>query len=112
MLPATRFIDDGPPPSPALRRIFIPFLSALLLFRSISLLGIQLMSDCALPGLLGYDACSDDIVRAGWPLQCCEEGGLASHSFFSAYALVADLAAGLAGAILPALGGSRLRKVP
>ncbi len=97
-------------PSPALRRILLPFVGVLLLFIAVNLLAIQVMSDCGLPALLGLDACSDDVVRAGWPFEFYARGGLVSNDFFSLVALAGDVIMGVVGAVLLSVGAARLRR--
>lgn len=93
-----------------LRRLIIAFFGALLVFLAINLLAAHLMSDCWLPALLRLAACNDDIVRAGWPIEFYEEGGIAFHSFFSTALLTSDILTGVVAAALLALGSLMLPK--
>ena len=62
-------------------------------------LAAHLLSDCGLPAVLGAASCSDDIIRAGFPLVFFEEGGFAFHSNFNAVFLVIDIFVGLGFAV-------------
>jgi hypothetical protein len=79
-----------------MRKFLVIFSVGLLLFLAANLLAAHLNSDCGLPALFGLDSCADDIVRAGWPLQFYEEGGIAFHSSFDVTRLALDVAIGLA----------------
>lgn len=93
-----------------LEKAWLPFLISLIAVFGINLLAIQIKSDCGLPALMGIDACSDDIVRVGWPLSFYEKGGIASHTLFSTSALEFDVLVGVVGAILLTLLILRLRR--
>jgi len=71
------------------------FLLGALAFLTANLLAAHFMSDCGLPAVFGVDSCADDIIRAGWPFQFYEEGGIAFHSYFDGLKLAIDIAAGL-----------------
>lgn len=73
-------------------------------FLVLNLLAAHFMSDCGLPAAFGLLNCSDDIVRAGWPLQFYEQGGLAYRSAFDAASLLVDVLSGLGASVLIALG--------
>lgn len=85
-------------------RLMTRFLAGFLIFILVNLLAAHFMSDCGIAALVRLDACSDDIVRAGWPLNFYEEGGVASHSFFSSYVLLQDLGVGIIAAAIFAVG--------
>lgn len=86
-----------------LRQLCYGLFAGLLVFSLINVLAAHLMSDCGLPALLGWAACNDDIVRAGWPLKFYEEGGIAFHSFYSSYVLVEDMVIGILGSSVLAI---------
>ncbi len=90
--------------------ILLAFGGALLLFGLINVLAVQLRSDCGLPAAIGIDACSDDIVRLGWPLQFFEQGGIGYHTYFDSATLAADIVIGVVGALLVALAIGQFRK--
>ena len=71
------------------------FATGLLVFALLNLLAAHLRSDCGLSAVLGVARCSDDIRRAGFPLQVWEDGGFAYHSWFNSRALLIDLLIGL-----------------
>lgn len=73
------------------KRFVVSCAAGFLLFVLINILATHLASDCGLPVVFGQDACADDIVRAGWPLQFYEEGGFAYRSHFSFGMLAIDL---------------------
>ena len=83
----------------------------ILLFILINLLAAHLASDCGLPAVFGRDSCSDDIARAGWPLQFYEEGGFAYHYQFDNSVLMTDLGIGIAFSLLCGVVFSAL-KIP
>lgn len=73
------------------KRFTIGFVVGLLAIIGINLLAAHLASDCGLLAVFGQDACADDIVRAGWPLQFYEEGGFAYRSEFNAASLIINV---------------------
>jgi hypothetical protein len=78
-----------------MRTFLLVFVVAVLVFIGVNLLWAHGQSDCGLPSLFGSGGCSDDIRRAGFPVQFWEEGGLAYRRIFSLPALVGDIAVGL-----------------
>jgi hypothetical protein len=96
-------VPEGSGKHPVMR-LLPRFLAGFLIFILVNLLVAHFMSDCGIAALVRLDACSDDIVRAGWPLNFYEDGGVASHSFFSTYVLLQDLAVGIIGAAIFAVG--------
>lgn len=81
------------------RGFFKGFLIGLFGFILANALAAHLFSDCGLPAVLGASSCSDDIIRAGFPLVFFEKGGFAFHSNFNAVFLLIDLLAGLGFAV-------------
>jgi len=71
------------------------FLIGLLTFVLLNLVVAHLRSDCGLPAVFGLAHCSDDIVRAGFPILFYEEGGFAYHFMFDPTRLYTDVAIGL-----------------
>ncbi len=104
--------NDGPDPQRGrtIARLAGRFVLLLLVFVAINVAAAQLRSDCGLPAVLGLDACSDDIVRMGWPMGFYEAGGIGYHQYFDTAMLSADAAAGLIGAFLVALASLRLQR--
>jgi hypothetical protein len=84
------------------RRFITGFTIGLLIFIAINLLSAHLASDCGLPAVLGRDACTDDIARAGWPFRFYEEGGFSYRLEFTLPGLLVDL---IIGIILASLVG-------
>jgi hypothetical protein len=76
------------------RAFFIGLGIGLFLFLLTNLLAAHLLSDCGLPAVLGASYCSDDIVRAGFPLIFFEEGGFAFRHNFSTLYLLVDISIG------------------
>lgn len=62
----------------------------------------HLRSDCGLLGLLKLARCSEDISRAGFPLQFYEEGGFVHRIHFNPFFLGCDIEIGLT---LSVMGG-------
>jgi hypothetical protein len=56
-------------------------------------------SDCGIQAVFGWAHCSDDISRAGFPLQFMEEGGLAYHSVFDPAAFLSDVGIALVASV-------------
>src|SRR5262245_40046230 len=92
------------------KRFVIGFGVGLLIFIAINLVSAHLASDCGLPAVFGRDACSDDIARAGWPLQFYEEGGFAYRHNFNSLFLLINLGVGLAFAFLSSWFFTRNKK--
>src|SRR5512138_2026017 len=88
----------------------IGFCIGLLVFIVVNLIAAHLASDCGLPAVFGRDACFDDFVRAGWPLQFYEEGGFIYRHNLNMFFLWTDM--GLCGifAVLVGLLYSRNKK--
>ena len=91
-----------------MRTFLLAFVVALLVFAGVNLLWAHVQSDCGLPSLFGASACSDDIRRAGFPLQVWEEGGFAFRRVFSLPALLADLVIGVVVAVAAGWAAQRL----
>lgn len=85
-----------------MKRFAVGFAMGFITFLVINAIAAHLSSDCGLLAVFGRDACADDIVRAGWPLQFHEAGGFAYHFNFSAGMLGLD--AGIALVVGIALG--------
>src|SRR6185295_1526179 len=94
------------------KRFTIGFGMGILIFIAINLLSAHLRSDCGLLAVFGRDACSDDIARAGWPLQFYEDGGFAYRHNFNSFFLLINLGVGLAFAFLSGWFFSRNKKTP
>ena len=78
------------------RNFLIGLVAGLLTFTGINILAAHLSSDCGLLAVFRLDACADDIVRAGWPLQFYEEGGFAFRRDFNPLFLWIDITIGVA----------------
>ena len=79
-----------------MKRAFINgVLIGLLIFLLANLLAAHLLSDCGLPAVFRVDRCSDDIARAGWPLQFYEEGGFVFHLEFKPLFLIFNMWIGI-----------------
>ena len=82
------------------RSFWIAFFLTLLAFFILNLLAAHFMSDCGLPAVLGMAGCSDDIVRAGFPLPFYEAGGFAYRYSFNLPLLLTDVLIGLGASFL------------
>ncbi len=71
------------------------FLIGLLIFIFANLLVAHLRSDCGLGAVFGLARCSDDIVRAGFPLTFYEEGGFAYRYMLDPVRIYTDVIIGL-----------------
>lgn len=78
------------------RRFVVGTAIGLSLFIIINLSSAHFSSDCGLPAVFGWDACADDIARAGWPFNFYEEGGFAYRYHFEPFILALDLGIALA----------------
>jgi hypothetical protein len=86
------------------------FVLVLLLFIALNLLVAHVRSDCGLAAVLGRSGCADDIVRAGFPIQFVERGGLIGRDVFDTTTLVLDIIVGIGAAIAAGLIGARSAK--
>jgi len=77
------------------RRFALGFAIGLLIFLAVNLASAHFASDCGLMAVFGRDPCSDDIARAGWPLQFYEEGGFDYRRIFQGGFLVLDIVTGV-----------------
>lgn len=88
----------------------VALLSALIafaLFICINVVAAHFMSDCGLPAVLGVAGCSDDTVRAGWPMKFYEQGGYDEHLMFSEANLTNDfIIGGLAAVAIGVAAGT------
>src|SRR5262245_14719778 len=83
----------------------IGFVITLVLFILLNIAAAHLRSDCGIWAVIGlllprWSACSDDIVRVGFPFLVLEEGGFAYRSYLYPSAALLDVAIALGASLL------------
>ena len=87
------------------RWFLIGFAASLLLFAVLNIAAAHLRSDCGILAVIAlwlprWSACSDDIVRVGFPFLVLEQGGFAYHSYLYPLAALLDVAVALGASLL------------